>query len=360
MVGNTPYRLYKSTAFNGGHQVPFVIRWPAAITEPGALRDQYTHVTDVLPTLVELIGLEPLTERAGQPARPMTGSSFAATLADAAAPSAHTEQYIEMNGHRAFYRDGWEAVTLHHRRTPYGDAEWQLFRVAEDRTQLDDLAATHPDRLAELRDAWDEAAWTNQVFPLDDGTLATRVRPGGPDLARSVTLTPANHTLDPARSRALVRARAFAVTVRCAVAAGDEGTLVAHGDQGGGYGLYVRDSRLVYVHNAYGNLVVLDGGAAPVGECELGLDVTPSADGRTWSVVLLVGDEVRATHDELAAIGMLAPFEGIDVGIDRRSPVWWEVYERHGPFPFTGTLHSVTYAAARREAHAAATGEYQD
>ena len=358
MAGNTPFRLYKSTAFNGGHQVPFVMSWPTGIPDRGTIRQQYTHVTDVLPTLVDLIGLSVPAERGGLPAQPMTGASFATTLEDPSAAPSRNEQYIEMNGHRAFYRDGWEVVTLHPRQAEFSDSEWQLYNVAEDPTQIHNLAAIHPDRVRELSDGFDAAAWANQVYPLDDAYMAMTGRPGQMVPSAQITLSPANHTLDPNRSRALIQGQAFSFTVDLTAAPTDQGTLVAHGDQGGGYGLYVIDGELTYVHNGFGNYTVVPAGPLPDGRSRITVEVQRSMTG--WAVGILVDDQPRTTAEATPAIGMLAPFEGIDVGIDRRSPVWWAAYERFGAFPFSGQIHTVTYGTAERTPAVDASVGYRD
>ena len=127
---------------------------------------------------------------------------------------------------------------------------------------------------------------------------------------------------------------------------GDQGVLFAHGDQGGGYALYVDDeihgSELVYVHNGYGSTTELRSPPLPENCRHVRLVVT-APGGWLWDVALEVDGRPAGTIAGLAMPTAMAPFEGIDVGIDRRSPVSWDVYERHGPFPFTGELTAVTY-----------------
>ena len=350
MAGNTPFRLYKVNTHAGGHQVPMILSWPAgfAAGDRATLRRQYVHVTDVFPTLLELTGLQRRDHRAGEPALGFDGTSFAPTIGDPGAPSGHAEQYFEMQGHRGFYRDGWEVVTLHQPRTPFGDDHWELYDLAADPTELHDLSAQHPDRRRELAEAWDAAAWANQVYPLDEGTgLKWIQRPEREAVySRPVTIVAGTPTLERYRSLLLVQGRSFNVTVRLDHGAPDAGMLVAHGDQGGGYALYVDDEAgdgdLCFVHNGYGNEVVLRCGKLPPGEHEIVLEIT--APGKwTWNAAVAVDGTPVGAVTGLPMLNSMAPFEGIDVGIDRRSPVSWSVYERHGPFPYSGALRSVTY-----------------
>lgn len=346
MAGNTPFRLYKINAHQGGHRVPFVVRGPIP-GGAGERRSQYQHVTDVLPTLLELCGV-PHPSAVGDAVRPMHGTSFVPVLADAGHPSTHPEQLTEMIGHRGFRRGRWEAVTLHQPMTPFDEAEWELYDVEADPTQLHDLAATHPEVLAEMIAAWDEAAWAGQVYPLDEGTMVKYLLrpPTQARFERPVTLLPGTPTLERWRSLQLVFLRGCAITIALDVADGDEGILLAHGDQGGGYAVWLDGAGLHAAHNdGCGRLRVLDAARPAPGPHEVVLDLTAPGGGM-WDPTLRVDGEVVAVAEGWPCLYGMAPFEGIDVGIDRRSPVVWSLYEVHGPYPYTGTLRSVTYAPA--------------
>lgn len=343
-VSNTPFRLYKINTHAGGHSVPLIVSWPRRLDEPGGLRRQYTHVTGIAPTVLELVGIEAPTERGGVALKPMAGTSFAATLRDADAPSGHTEHLTEMIGHRGYYRDGWEAVTLHQPNTAFSDEPWELYDLTTDPTQLHDLAEAEPERLAELQAAWEDAAWANQVFPLDEGTgLKYLLRPPSEEAFEDpVTIVRGTPQLERYRSYKLIQMRSFTAAISLELADGDEGVLLAHGDQGGGYAVYLEGDELVYVHNAYGTMHHLRVPRPPAGTRDITLDV--EAPGRwQWSVRLLADGTELGSLGELEMIAFMAPFQGIDVGLDRRSPVSWDVHQRHRTFPFTGVLHSVTY-----------------
>ena len=133
------------------------------------------------------------------------------------------------------------------------------------------------------------------------------------------------------------------ITARVDLAEGDAGVLVAHGDQGGGYSLYVDTTgELVAAHNGYGLEREVRGPVVEPGARDLGLRIRCPGKDR-WDLTLTVdGVDVAAATDFRLLMAM-APFEGIDVGLDRRSPVSWSVFERHGAFPFSGALESVSY-----------------
>jgi arylsulfatase len=345
MAGGTPFRLYKINTHAGGHSVPFVVSWPAGLDDAGTLRRQYGHVTDVLPTVLDIVGAERPSTHGGKQSPPLVGTTMLPLLRDAAVPTAHTEQLYEMNGHRGYYRDGWEVVTLHQPFTKFTEEEWELYDLGTDPTELDDLAAAQPDRLRELAQAWDDAAWDNAVFPLDEGTGLKYVErpPSHAVFEEPITIPRGTPTLERWRSVQLLWFRSVTFTVRLDYAPGDQGMLVAHGDQGAGYALYVLEGDLFFVHNdGRGNVRTHAAGAMPTGAREVRCEMH-APGGRVWNVAVSVDGDARGTLDGVPMLFGMAPFEGIDVGIDRRSPVSWELYERFGPFPYSGSLESVTY-----------------
>jgi arylsulfatase A-like enzyme len=335
MASGTPFRLYKINTHQGGHSVPMLMAGPGV--PAGGFRRQFAHVTDVLPTLLELLDVPAPTERYGKPLKPVAGTSFAPTLASADAPAQHREQHYEMVGHRGFYRDGWEAVTLHQPLTPFSDAEWELYDLGSDPTELVDLAEQHPEKVRELADAWEQAAWANQVYPLDEGSAVKFLtRPERSQVfSEPVTILPGTPTLERWRCQQLVANRAFTVTVRLASAG--SGVLVAHGDQGGGYCLSLADGRLQLDHNdGRGRIRSC---AGPVTDPAVVEAVFTAPGGGTWAAVLLADGEQVAAVEGLPLLFPMAPFQGIDVGADRGSPVVWG----RGAFPYDGVLTSVTY-----------------
>ncbi|MFG2627169.1 sulfatase-like hydrolase/transferase [Streptomyces sp. NPDC048473] len=315
MASNTPFRLYKGHTYAGGVRVPFVLSWPKGAREgqlTAGLRTQYQYVTDIAPTLLRLAGLDRPAERRGVPLQEPDGVSFTPVLADAEHRSTHPEQYCEMTGNRSYYRDGHKLVTLH-----------------------------RPGLVKELSAAWEEAAWRNGVFPLPDGSGAlARRNPAEQRLSRPLTLLPGTPELERYRSSRLIALRSFEIVV--VVDEAGEGVLVSHGDQGGGYSLYVEDGRLRFAYNEYGVLHETDAGPLAPGEHVIVLAAT-AEQGLRWRFTLTVDGEVRATPPSVHQLIGMAPFQGISIGIDRKSPVSWPLYERHRSFRHRGRLRSVTY-----------------
>lgn len=345
MVSNTPFRLYKINAHRGGHSVPFVVSWPGGRVPGDELRHQFVHVTDVLPTVLGIVGAQRPERWRGEPVLALAGEDVAPTLHSATAPGRSRDVIVENEGHRGYRRDGWEAVTRHEPRTSFSDEHWELFDMAADPSQLHDLSEQHPELLDELRAAWDEGAWAEQIYPLDEGTgYRFLLRPPWTErYDQPVVIRPGTPQLDRWRSQRLILWRDVTITASVTMRDGDQGVLVAHGDQGGGYSLYVDDTgELVAAHNGYGVMGEVRGPVVGPGEHDLELRITCPGANR-WNLALAIDGTEVASASDFRLLMAMAPFQGIDVGLDRRSPVSWDVYRRHGTFPFTGTLHQVAY-----------------
>lgn len=349
-ASNTPFRFYKGQTFAGGVRVPFLISWPAGLqrdADDNGVRRQFSYVTDLAPTLLDLAGVSTPTERHGRPAQERDGVSIADVLRVANAESPHTEQYAEFGGHRGFYRDGWKILSLHTNSDAIDDPQWQLFDMTLDPAETNDLAAAYPEKVAELAAGWEHAAWRNTVFPLVDspGALARR-RPAEERYGEPVRLSAGTPTLERYRSSRLIAYRDFVIDVELSGwSPDDEGVLVAHGDQQGGYLLAIENGSVHFVFNSYGRLarasgvippdttrVTLRATASPAVRWDF---VVEAANGETASVVVTLADQFQL-------IGM-APWTGISVGLDARGPVDAELRRRRGVFRFGPALRSVTY-----------------
>ena len=344
MVSGTPFRLYKINTHQGGHQVPLIVSKGSGLSDGGGIRRQYQHVTDLLPTILDLVGVEMATSKGGRPVPAPAGASFTASMGDVSAASTHPEQYYEQMGHRGMYRDGWSAVVCREARTPFSEEVWELHNLAEDPTESRNLADEYPEKVAELVEAWERAAWANQVFPLDEGNNVKNLLrpPWNADTEAEARFRPGSPTTERYRSLQLVNSRSFEVEVSLEMADGDSGTLVAHGDQGGGYALYVVDGRLLLAWNGYGSMTEVDGGRLAAGTSSIILAVE-AVGNMVVHAELRVDETVVAAARDLPALTAMAPFQGIDVGVDRRSPVSWSIREAHGTFRWSGTIHHVTY-----------------
>jgi arylsulfatase len=348
MACNAPYRLYKTTAHQGGRHVPAILSWPARwASQGGQVRWQYAHLSDVLPTVLDAVGVEAPTHRGGMPLQAIAGDVMTGWLDDPDVASSHTQQIFELAGNRGYLRGDWEIVSLHTPLARFDDSQWELYDLSTDPTETRDLAAEHADLVADMSEAWERAAWDNQVLPMDGGDgLKFMIRPGRSEVFEQRAVVPfGTPTLERWRSLQLILFRSARATIDVEVGEGDQGYLVAHGDQGGGYGLYLEEGRLTFVHNdGHGSVRALDAGFLPVGQHRIVLHLDRPAGG-TWTIRVDVDATERARGDGFVPLFPMAPFQGIDAGINRRSPVSWSIYERHGPFAWTGAPGTVTVEA---------------
>ncbi|MFT4087033.1 MAG: arylsulfatase [Gordonia sp. (in: high G+C Gram-positive bacteria)] len=350
-VSNTPFRFYKGQTFAGGVRVPFVVSWPGGLPRDAAddgVRRQFSYVTDLAPTLLDLAGAPTPETRHGRPAVERDGVSIAEVLRDGAQASPHLEQYAEFGGHRGFYRDGWKLLSLHTGDPRDVDApRWELYDVRTDPAETRDVAAEHPELVAELAAAWDAAAWHNTVFPLFDSPVdAGRRRPDEERLAEPVRLLAGTPTLERYRSSRLIAYRDFEVVVELDDwGPEDEGVLVAHGDPQGGYLLVVEGGRLSFVFNSYGRISRV-GGPLPPGTRTVTLTAEASADAR-WDFRLQAGgpDGVLTVAELPRAVQLvgMAPWTGISVGVDARGPVDPDLRARRGLLRGGAGLFAVCY-----------------
>lgn len=343
-LSNTPFRLFKRQTHAGGHAVPAILSWPAGTSDTGILRRQYLHVTDVFPTIVDLVTGED-TETAG-----LDGFSFVRSIHDGEATTRHRKQYYEMDGNRGMYVDGWEIVARYDGVGRYSVDDWELYNITDDPTQIVDLSSVEVERTAAMAAEWEETAWQKQVFPLTDNSdLKDPVSPSLRSASRPVRILRGAQTLDRYRSRAVVQMRSFEIHIEFGDgrAASDEGVLVAHGDQAGGYLLYVEGGCLHFCHNYGGRTRDFDVGTLDTRLDRIDVAFVAKPEG-VCSVHITVGDEVRDVPALFNVFSGATPFQGIDVGIDRRSPISKKLRERHGTFAYTGPLRSVTITPGKR------------
>jgi arylsulfatase A-like enzyme len=341
-AGNTPFRWYKQNTHEGGVHVPMIVHWPAGLdpAAAGTLRHQFAHVSDLAPTLYDLLGLEAPSVYRGIDQLPVTGRSFAAVLRDGDAPAANTRQYFENGGSRAIVDGPWKAVCRHVSGADYDAEPWELYHLGDDPSECRDLAAREPDRLRELVGVWWEEAERHGVLPLDDRLVelfGARFRDRSPHPAdRRYRYRPPMSPI-PAQASAAIGGRSFDLVARVTATEGDEGVLFATGTASAGVSLFVQGGRLVLDYNAFFDHTVLESDVrVGAGDRELGL-VFRRGPGRTATATLTVdGREVGSAAIPFCM--QMISSVGSSIGRDHGSPV---SPRYRAPFPFTGTLHEV-------------------
>lgn len=354
MAGNTPFRRWKREVHQGGVADPCLISWPARLPAGTPPRRQFAHAIDIVPTILDLIGIEAPPEIDGVVQAPVDGVVLTSVLSDPSAAETHTVQYFEMFGSRGLYLDGWKAVTFHpfvdlyqEGRDPdqdYDDDTWELYHVAVDPSETVDLAADHPERVAEMNARWWQEAARYQVLPVDHRLIDALMDPRRNPVARARhRLHPFGAILPEYRLTPL-RGRPHAVAASIAVPTGGaEGVILAMGTVLGGWSFQVHAGRLRYVHNFVGTTVdvVTAGSQLPPGPHDVGFSFAPGGTAGCAATVTLLADgvpvgtggirQVPISRFNLTGGGLTCGWEqGPAVGGDYRAP-----------FRFNGELLSV-------------------
>ena len=336
-VSNTPLKRYKQNTHSGGIRDPLIVTWPGRIPGTNTVRTQFTHATDVLPTVLELLRIEAPHEISGIEQMPIEGTSFASTLTDPNAPSPKTVQYFEMLGNRAIWRRGWKAVTYHTPGTDFDDDRWELYHLDRDFSECRDLAATHPELRDELVELWWSEARRYHVLPLDDRILerflASRPRP---ITDRSTFVYYPGSSRIPGEGAANLMDVSYTITAH--VSDVGDGVLICHGDRFSGYSLFVHEGHLVHDYNCAGeHTTIRSSFPVPAGASRLRYRFTKA--GRLRGTGSLEIDGAPAGSADIpVTLGTHVNAVGVSVGRNPLSPVS-PLYE--SPFAFRGQLEKV-------------------
>ena len=335
-VGNTPSRWYKSQTYGGGIRDSLVIQWPKGIQQPGGIRPQFCHITDLAPTVYDALGIATPSEVNGHEQMPMHGQSLAYTFGDAGRTTKRGPQYFEMMGHRAIWADGFKAVTFHDQGVPYDKDLWSLYKLDEDFSEMHDLSSTHPEKLQEMIALWWSEAERFGVLPLDDRGIeifGTKSRPGSPHYGNTYTYYPPIAHI-PSDACPMLSGRAWTLTVDVVIGdAPAEGVIYARGGHNIGHSFFIKDSVLHFYYNALGKH---QRASAPISltKGEHQLSARFDREGDTGTMVLVVdGKEVGSVH--IPKIMRILGSMGMDLGCDRLSPV---APDYVAPFPFNGSI----------------------
>lgn len=357
-ASDAPYQWTKQIASHfGGTRNPMVISWPEKISDHGGVRQQFHHVIDVLPTILEVVGIAEPTSVNGIPQRPIEGVSMAYTFAaaNADAPGTHTTQYFEMFGNRAIYKDGWVACCRHGRLPwenqgsfSFADDEdkWELYDLANDWSEAVNLASEMPEKLALLRNYFLIEATKYNVLPLDDRFVEradTSLRPNFFSGRDHVTLYPGMIRL-PEGSAPKLNNVHHTITARASIPeSGAEGVLLALGGDTGGWVLMVREGRLVYHYNWFDveRYEVISDAPLPSGKIEVSVDFVPegATPGSPAAVTLTVNGSPAGQGRVEKQVPARFSLETLDVGLDTLSPVAKNYPVAH--YPFTGTIERI-------------------
>jgi arylsulfatase len=351
-AGNTPHKLWKRYTWLGGTRTPLIVNWGGRIAQPGAVRSQFAHAVDLMPTVMDAVGLEIPHEVDGVTQQPVDGVSLLSALEDPAAAEQHHTQYFEMLGSRSVYHQGWKATTNHISTgildeeelavgsRSFAEDRWELFDLETDFSEATDRAEGEPERLAQLTEVWAAEAERNNVLPISDG-LVDRfggfIPPAWPPGSRRTFLPGGGPVAD--ESVPLLWG-GFRLTASVETPLTSDGVICALGDWFGGYALYAVKGVVHFTFARSADAIELTTTELEAGIHELAVhyDTGPEHTGRM--AMLLDGVEVdTSTVEGLLPMALQHGGAGLRLGGDSGFPV----SSRYSPpAPFNGTVHQLT------------------
>jgi arylsulfatase len=351
MAGNTPFKYCKQIVHNGGIADSLIITWPKGIKAKGEIRNQYSFVTDLMATALEVTGTKFLETVDGIKQMPIDGISLAYSFDKPDAPSARTEQYYEQLGNRAMYKDGWKAVTIHGNRMPWDvggvfpfDKDvWELYNLNEDFSESNNLAESNPKKLEELKKLWDEQAWKNNVYPLYDDPATRIAKQFSRAFGDRKTFTyywPGAQRIAEAVS-APIKNKSHTIETTLDLKGDEEGVIVACGGVNGGYTLFIADGKLHYDYNNFNaERYEVVSPALPKGKVDLKFNFVKTGPLKGTGELYVNGKKVAETAIDKTHPGSFSLSETFDVGVDTGTPVS-KNYKVKEHFRFTGQIDKV-------------------
>ncbi|MFZ9033842.1 MAG: arylsulfatase [Anaerohalosphaeraceae bacterium] len=304
---SAPFKYFKRySQYAGGTVDPLVIYYPKGMKARGEIRHQYHHSVDIVPTILELAGLEMPEVYNGVKQYPLSGKSMVYTFdAKPDDPTNRHVQYYTMFGTRGIWKDGWMLSVRHYPFNDKGDYEndeWELYHVAKDRAQANNLADKYPDKVKEMIALYFEEAKKNKVLPLDDRSpkaMLTTPRPSGEPPTDRHVYYPGTSAI-PEGVAANIRGKSYKIMANVEITDIDKasGAIFAHGSRFGGHALFIKDKKLVYVYNFLGIKPeqTFTSKELKNGKYTLGMEFTRTGDGEHGShegtTKLYVNDKV--------------------------------------------------------------------
>lgn len=356
VAGDAPFAYTKQVASDfGGTRNGVVVRWPKGIKAKNEIRSQFSHAIDIAPTVYEAVKIPAPKIVNGIVQRPIEGTSMLYSFDDAKSPSKHTTQYFEMTGNRAIYQDGWVARTIHRAawefqpRTTLDKDVWQLFHVAEDFSEANDLAAANPKKLQELQKLFLKEAVKYNVLPIDD-RMVERINPeiaGRPDLMGTRTSLTLYDGMSITESAGInTKNHSYTITAELDLTdAPTNGVIIAQAGRFGGWTLYMKDGIAHHEYNYFGleRTNIAAAKAVTAGnhaiKYEFTMDEAKAGSGGT-ATLSVDGEKVAEGKIPKTEPYGFSADEGINVGADHETPVSEDYKE--GDNKFTGKIKKVT------------------
>ncbi|WP_257346724.1 arylsulfatase [Pseudalkalibacillus decolorationis] len=345
-VCNTPFRHYKNNTYFGGTRVPLIIQYPkGGIKNKEIVRNQFHYITDITPTVLDVLDIEAPDMLGGVSQIPMRGVSMTYTYDQPESPAKRTTQYLEMMGHRAMIHDGWKAVTYHKRGSSFEDDVWELFDLREDFNEVNDLSERCSDKLQALIDRWWEEAEKNDVLPLREGGWKDlgKENPESVTARRQFTYYGGVSIIGSAAAPPIMN-RSYKIKAyverpneSC------EGVIVAMGNYDGGYTLYIRNNRLYFEYNHTRTLYKIESNRdVPTGSLDICFTFRKQPGSISGTGSLSINGENFAERELPKTYQLKISRKGLSIGRDSL-PTVTESYLEQGEFPYNGTIKKVVY-----------------
>lgn len=341
---NTPFQWYKTWTHEGGVKDPIIIRYPKVITDKGGIRQQYTHVSDITPTILDVLGIDKPAFIKGVAQKPFTGISFKYSFDNPEEKSRRRVQYYEIFGNHSIYKDGWKAVANHAYTDDYNEDIWELYHVEEDYSEKHNLAEKYPEKLRELQDEFFIEAGRNNVFPLLVGSMS--IYPKTHKTFYGDMVIPENERVyknifKPYRlteNAIYIDNVSHYISADIKRKAKEEGVIFSAGDRFGGFVLYIKDNKLKYVYNA--NRVKyfsVESKELPDGEINVRVDFIRSGIDEAEAVLSVNGEKAGTVH-----ISRLYFQKGYDTTSIRATYYTEVAPDYEVPFEFEGDIVKLT------------------
>ncbi len=352
MAGNTPHKYFKQSVHRGGVADPLIVHWPKAIKSKGEVRNQYHHITDIAPTILDAAGLEAPEEIDGVKQLPYDGSSIAYSFNNGDAPTTKHIQYYEMFGNRAIWMDGWKAVTLHAKRMPWNlnmtldfDQDvWELYNLNEDFSGAVNLADKYPEKLEEMKTLFDEQAWKYNVYPLYDDMIMRLSRQQDRQFGDKTEFTfyYPGATRIAEKASPPIKGRSHTIKTTLDLKGDEEGVIVACGGFTGGYSMFIQNGKLVYNYNFLDGVhYTMYSPVLPKGKTDLMVKYIDNGKFAGHAELYVNGEKVDTVDMPKTHISTFSLSEPFDVGIDNGTPVAPQLYK--DAYPFTGEIDRVIF-----------------
>ena len=327
-TSNTPLKWYKADTYEGGIRSPLIVSWPNGKLPKGIINRQYHHVIDVLPTLLNMANLQMPERVNGQSPLELHGTSFAYTFDNPEESTRKQAQYYETLGDRAMWKNGWKAVTRHVKGESFDDDVWELYNTAVDYSETNNLAAQEPDKLQELIDLWFADAERYDVLPLEDDTLKL-YQASVPKSRATYVFYPGMTRLDRLSAPDIYNYNSMITAEISLQSNRANGVILASGDSGSGYELFMQKGYLhfVYVYTRDTVFSVRSAQRIPKGEQRLVLAINKTGESTGVAHLRLVdeGNEVTdlATLELPRLWPIYTPNSGLRCGENRHAPISW-------------------------------------